>query len=97
MPAVTLAVSVLSASTTLSPAVGTVSVALVEPLAMDTEAGGVPDSTEPLCVTLTATASGSAASRSSATVYVAAVPSVTAAAPAAIVATGSAARVTVTV
>ena len=88
--------TVLSGSTTLFPEVGTVSVALAAPFANATEAGGAPLKTEPLSVTSTATVSASGATWSRLTVNVAAAPSVTGVAPAAMVATGSAARVTVT-
>ena len=77
MPAVTLAVTVLSASTTLSPDVGTVSVALVAFWAMDTEAGGAPATAWPLSVTLNDTVSAVGAGLSSVTSNAAAVPSVT--------------------
>ena len=88
MPEVTVAVTVLSASTTLSAAVGTLSVALVAPSANDTETGGVPETIDPLSVTLTETVSACAAAVPRVTVNVAAVPSVTGVVPASTVATG---------
>ena len=87
----------LSASTTESPAVATLSVARVSPAENATDAGDAPDSIEPVSVTLTATVSASAAAWPSLTSNSAAAPSVTALASAAIVAAGAAARVTVTV
>ena len=96
MPAVTVAMTALSASTTRSSAVASDSVLLDSPTAKSTVAGDEPDRAAPVSDTLTGTASAVSAGASRLTVKLAAVPSATGLAPAAIVASGKAARVTVT-